>query len=129
MAEREPHNIHMSRDWRNLPSDILDLCCSCMDMLTAPRLAACSRDMHTAIVEARPKLFKTPCLLMPDPCRWPRHRLDDPMEVVVVPLDMLPLPVHLSFMRGHYWAGMKAKWIVLIHHSGSLLRLVYIHTQ
>ena len=108
MAEREPRSIHMSRDWSNLPGDILDLCCSCMDILSALRLAACSRDMHTAIVEARPKLFKTPCLLMADPRRWPRHRLDDPTEVAVVPLDMLPLLVHLSFMRGHYWAGMKA---------------------
>ena len=43
MAEREPRSIHMSRDWSNLPSDILDLCCSCMDMLSALRLAACSR--------------------------------------------------------------------------------------
>ena len=50
MPEREPRNIHMSRDWSNLPSDILDLYCSCMDMLTALRLATCSRDMHTAIV-------------------------------------------------------------------------------
>ena len=58
-----------------------------------------------------------------------RHRLDDPTEVVVVPRDMLPLPIHLSFMCGHYWAGMKANWIVLIHHTGSLWRLVDIYTQ
>ena len=51
------------------------------------------------------------------------------MEVVVVPLDMLPLPVHLSFTRGHYWAGMKANWIVLIHHTGSPWHLVDIYTQ
>ena len=50
MAEREPRSIHMSRDWNNIPSDILNLCYLCMDMLTALRLAACSRDMHTAIV-------------------------------------------------------------------------------
>ena len=47
----------------------------------------------------------------------------------MVPLDMLPLPVHLSFMRDHYWAGKKANWIVLIHQSGSLWRLVDIYTQ
>ena len=47
----------------------------------------------------------------------------------MVPLDMLPLPVHMSFMRGHYWAGMKANWIVLIQHSGSPWRLVDIYTQ
>ena len=64
MAEREPRIIHMSHDWSNLPSDILDICCSCMDMLSALRLAACSRDMHTTIIEARPKLFKTPFLLL-----------------------------------------------------------------
>ena len=51
------------------------------------------------------------------------------MEVVVVFLDMLPLPVHMSFMRGHYWAGMKANWIVLIHQSDSPWRLVDIYTQ
>ena len=43
MAKREPCSIHMSRDWSNLPSDILDLRCTCMDMLSALRLAACSR--------------------------------------------------------------------------------------
>ena len=58
MAEREPRSIHMSRDWSNLPSDILDLCCSCMDMLSALQLAACSRDMHTAIIKVRPKLIQ-----------------------------------------------------------------------
>ena len=47
----------------------------------------------------------------------------------MVPLDMLPLPVHLSFMRGHYWAGMKANWIVLIHHIDSPWRLMDIYTQ
>ena len=47
----------------------------------------------------------------------------------MVPLDMLPLPVHMSFMRGHYWAGMKANWIVLIHQSGSPWRLMDIYTQ
>ena len=46
-----------------------------------------------------------------------------------MPLDMLPLPVHLSFMRGHYWAGMKANWIVLIHQFGSPWCLVDIYTQ
>ena len=64
LDEREPRSMHMSRDWSYLPSDVLDLFCSCMDMLSALRLAACSRDMHTAIVEARPKIFKTPCLLL-----------------------------------------------------------------
>ena len=47
----------------------------------------------------------------------------------MVPLDMLPLPVHLSFMRDHYWAGLKANWIVLIHQSASPWRLVDIYTQ
>ena len=46
----------------------------------------------------------------------------------MVPLDMLPLPVHPSFMRGHYWAGMKANWIVLIHQSGGPWHLVDIYT-
>ena len=65
---------------------------------------------------------------MPNLRKWPRHRLDDPTEVVVVPLNMLPLPVHLSFMRGHYWPGMKANWIILIHQSGSPRCLVDIYT-
>ena len=47
----------------------------------------------------------------------------------MVPLDMLPLPVHLSFMSGHYWAGMKANWIVLIHQSGSPWCLMDIYTK
>ena len=47
----------------------------------------------------------------------------------MVPLDMLPLPIHLSFMRDHYWVGMKANWIVLIHQSGSLWHLVDIYTH
>ena len=46
-----------------------------------------------------------------------------------MPLDMLPLPAHLPFMRRHYWAGMKANWIVLIHQSGSPWRLMDIYTQ
>ena len=100
-----------------------------MDLLSTVRLAACSVSLYHLLVCNRPALFKTPCLLMPDPRRWPRHRPDNPTEVAVVPLDMLPLPVHLSFMCGHYWAGMKANWIVLIHQSNSLWRLVDIYTS
>lgn len=118
-----------SRDWNSLPDVLLEQICSRMDLLSTVRLAACSVSLYRLLVCNRPALFKTPCLLMPDPRRWPRHRLDDPTEVAVVPLDMLPLPVHLSFMRGHYWAGMKANWIILIHHTGSPWRLVDIYTQ
>ena len=118
-----------SRDWNSLPDVLLEQICSRMDLLSTIRLAACSVSLYRLLVCNRPALFETPCLLMPDPRRWPRHRLDDPMEVVVVPLDMLPLPVHLSFMCGHYWAGMKANWIVLIHQSGSPWRPVDIYTH
>ena len=93
MAEREPRSIHMSRDWSNLPSDILDLCCSCMDMLSALRLAACSRDMHTAIVEARPKLFKTPCLLLSGLARLAHHDT----EAYMMPLDFNPISISRNF--------------------------------
>ena len=79
-----------------------------MDLFSTVRLAACSVSMHRLLIGSRPTLFKTPCLLMPDPRNWPRHRRDDPTEVAVMPLDMLPLPAHLPFMRRHYWAGMKA---------------------
>ena len=97
-----------SRDWNSLLDVLLEQICSRMDLLSTVRLAACSVSLYHLLVCNRPALFKTPCLLMLDPRRWPRHRLDDPTEGAVVPLDMLPLPVHLSFMRGHYWAGMKA---------------------
>ena len=100
-----------------------------MDLLSTVRLAACSVSLYRLLVCNWPTLLKTPCLLMPDPRRWPRHRLDDPTEVAVVPLDILPVPVHMSFIRGHYWAGMKANWIVLIYQSGSLWHLVDIYTQ
>ena len=33
----------------------------------------------------------------------------------------------MSFMRDHYWVGMKANWIALIHHTGSLWHLVDIY--
>ena len=108
-----------SHDWNSLPNVLLEKICSRMDLLSTVRLAACLVSLYRLLVCNRPSLFKTPRLLMPDPHRWPRHRLDDPTEVAVVPLDMLPLPVHLSFMRSHYLAGMKANWIVLIHQSGS----------
>ena len=91
-----------SRDWNFLPDVLLEQICSRMDLLSTVRLAACSRSLYRLLVCNRPTLFKTPCLLMPDPRRWSRLRLDDPTEVSAVPLDMLPLPVHLSFMRGHY---------------------------
>ena len=97
-----------SRDWNSLPDVLLEQICSRMDLLSTVRLAECSVSLYRLLVCNRLALFKTPCLLMPNPRRWPRHRLDDPTEVAVVPLDMLPLPVHLSFMRGHYWVGMKA---------------------
>ena len=96
MAEREPRSIHMSRDWSNLPSDILDLCCSCMDMLSALRLAACSRGMHTAIVEARPKLFKTPCLLLSGLARLAHHDT----EACMMPLDFNPISISRNFFAG-----------------------------
>jgi hypothetical protein len=109
-----------SHDWNSLPNVLLEQICNRMDLLSTVHLAACSVSMHSLLIGSRPALFKTPCLLMPDPRNWPRHRRDDPTEVVVVPLDMLPLPAHLPFMRRHYWAGMKANWIILIHQSGSL---------
>ena len=96
MAEREPRSIHMSRDWSNLPSDILDLCCSCMDMLSALRLAACSRDMHTAIVEAWHKLFKTPCLLLSGLARLAHHDT----EACMMPLDFNPISISRNFFAG-----------------------------
>ena len=97
-----------SRDWNSLPDVLLEQICNRMDLLNTVRLAAFLVTLYHLLICNWPALFKTPCLLMPDPCKWRRDRLDDPTEVAVVPLDMLPLPVHLSFMRGHYWAGMKA---------------------
>ena len=96
MAEREPHNIHMSRNWSNIPSDILDLCCSCMDMLSALRLAACSRDMHTAIIEARPKLFKTPRLMLSSLAGFGHHDT----EAYMMPLDFNPTSISRNFFAG-----------------------------
>ena len=96
MAERKPRIIHLSRDWSNLPSDILDLCCSCMDMLSALWLAACLRDMHTAIVEARPKLFKTPCLLLSGLARLAHHDT----EAYMMPLDFNPISISQNFFAG-----------------------------
>ena len=95
MAEREPRSIHMSRDWSNLPSDILDLCCSCMDMLSALPLDACSRDMHMAIIKVGPKLFKTPCLLLSG---FRLAHLDT--EVYMMPLDFNPISISRNFFVG-----------------------------
>ena len=94
MAEREPRSIHMSRDWSSIASDILDLYCSCMDMLSALRLAACSRDMHTTIVEARPKLFKIPYLLLSGLARFAHHQ----MEAYMMPLDLNPTSISQNFL-------------------------------
>ena len=96
MTEREPRRIHMSRDWSYLPSDVLDLCCSCMDMLSALRVAACSRDMHTAIIEVRPKLFKTPCLLLSGLARLAHHDT----EAYMMPLDFNPISISRNFFAG-----------------------------
>ena len=96
MAEREPRSIHMSRDWSNLPSDIIDLCCLSMHMLSSLRLAACSRDMHTTIVEVRPKLFKTPCLLLSGLARLARHDT----EAYMMPLDFNPISISRNFFAG-----------------------------
>ena len=93
MAGREPCSIHMSRDWSNLPSDVLDLCCSFMDMLSALRLAACSRGMHTAIIEERPKLFKTPCLLLFGLVRFAHHDT----EAYMMPHDFNPTSISRNF--------------------------------
>ena len=96
MAEREPRRIHMSHDWSNLPSDVLDLCCSCMDMLSTLRLAACSRDMHMAIVKARPKIFKTPCLLLSGLARFAHHDT----EAYIMPLNFITTSISGNFFVG-----------------------------
>ena len=96
-----------SRDWDSLPDVLLEQICNRKDLLSTVRLAACSVSLYRLLVYNQPALFKTPYLLMPDPRRWPKHQLDDPTEVSMVPLVMLPLPLHLSFMRGPYVAGMK----------------------
>ena len=93
MAEREPRKIHMRRDWSNLPSDVLDLYCSCMDMLSALRLAACLRGMHTTIIEARPKLFKTPCLLLSGLAILAHHDA----KAYMMPLDFNPISISRNF--------------------------------
>ena len=106
-----------SRDWNSLPDVFLEQICNRMDLLSTVRLAAC-------------------CVFVPSTRLQPAGSFQDTLladaqslQVAVVPLDMLPLPVHLSFMCGHYWAGMKANWIVIIHQSGSPWRLVDIYTQ
>ena len=79
-----------------LPSDILDLCCSCMDMLSALRLAACSRDMHTTIIKARPKLFKTPCLLLSGLARLAHNDT----EARMMPLNFNPISISRNSFAG-----------------------------
>ena len=96
MAEREPRSIHMSRDWSNLPSDVLDLYCSSMDLLSALQLATCSRGMHTTIVEARPKLFKTPCSQLSGLARFAHHDT----EAYMMPLDFNPISISQNFFVG-----------------------------
>ena len=96
------------RDWNSLSDVLVEKICNRMELRSIVHLAACSVSLYRLLICNRSVLFKTLCLLTHDPRRWPSHRLDNPTEVAVVPLDMLPLPVHLSFMRGHYWAGMKA---------------------
>ena len=86
----------MSRNLSYLPSDVLDLCCSCMDMLSALGLAACSRGMHTTIVEARPKLFKTPFLLLSGLARLAHHDT----EAHMMPLDFNPVSISRNFFAG-----------------------------
>ena len=119
----EPTDTH-SCEWSSLPDVLLEQICNRMDLLSTVRLAACSVSLYHLLVCNRPALFKTPCLLMPDPHRWPRHRLDDPTEVAVVPLDMLPLPVHLfssttPVVRGVSWISTPSerspfhRWIPL----------------
>jgi hypothetical protein len=115
-----------SHDWDSLPDVLLQVISNHMDLLSTVRLAACSVSMHSLLVGSQPAIFKQPCLLMPDPIKWPRHQHDDPTKVAIVPLDLPPFLAHLSFMHRHYWAGMKANWIVLIHESGSPWRLMDI---
>ena len=67
-----------SRDWNSLPDVLLEQICNHMDLLSTVCLAACSVSLYCLLVCNLPALFKTPCLLMPDPRRWTRHRLDDP---------------------------------------------------
>ena len=99
-----------SRDWNSLPDVLLEQICNRMDLLSTVRLAACSVSLYRLLVCNRLALFKTPCLLMPDPRRWPRHRLDDPTEVVVVPLDTTTRPPILH------------AWPLLGGHEGQLDR-------
>ena len=125
MAEHEPRSIHMSRDWSNLPSDILDLCCSCMDMLSALQLVACLRDMHTAIIEARTKLFKTPCLLLSGLARFAHHDT----EAYKMPLDFNPISISRNFFAGMYWVGMNSHWMAAFREDGKKLVLVNFQTS
>jgi hypothetical protein len=79
-----------------------------MDMFSAVRLAACSRDLHTTIVQARPELFKTPCLLLSDLARYYAHHDDHDTEAYIMPLDFDPRSISQKFLAGTYWVGMNS---------------------
>ena len=79
--------------------DILHLCCSRMDMSSAVLLVACSRDLHVAIVKARPEIFKTPCLLLSDVAGWRAHH---DTVVHIMTLDFDPTTITRNFLSGMY---------------------------
>ena len=97
MVEREPRSTHTNRNWSNIPSEILDLFCSCMDILSTVRLAASSRDMHAAIVEVRSQLLNTPFFLLSSLARFPHHDTE---------LYMMPLDFNLTSIRRNFFACM-----------------------
>jgi hypothetical protein len=101
-----------------------------MDMSSAVRLAACSRDLHAAIVEARPEIFKTPCLLLSDVAGWRAHHYAHHDTVAhIMPLDFDPTTITQNFLSGMYWVGMNSHWMAAVGEYRNKWVLVNVHTS
>src|SRR3989337_1632304 len=81
--------------------------------------------MHTAIIEARPEFFKTPCLLLSGLARFSHHD----MEAYMMPLDCDPITIARNFFEGMYWVGLNSHWMAAVREDRKKLVLVNFHTS
>ena len=100
--------------WAELTFDLFSLITEHLDVTSAVRLAACSKELYRKVAyRLGMHQWDGPCMLMPDPAHWHYDANHGPgMAYDVVPLDHPRRTAILPFMcNNRSWVGMNGDWI------------------
>jgi hypothetical protein len=103
-------------DWSKISDDLFYQITKRLDITSAVRLAACSKELCRPVAGLHH--WGGPCLLVPDPSH--SHYDDNTagdMVYDIMPLDHPQLIAVMPFMYKGYWVGMNGEWIAVIDEN------------